>query len=179
MKTAFTYAAGMAIAGALTTFIFFFAGYHDAPEKFGTAQTLQTILAILITVVGLILGLRARRAELPAHEAFTYGRALGTGTLIAVFAAALGAFFQFCYAAFINPGLRDVMVEAQIIKMEDQNVPAAHIEAAEKMMHFMMSPGMSAVMGLFFGFFFTFVLALIIAAFLKRPAQVETPPPLA
>jgi hypothetical protein len=179
MKTALTYAAGIALAGALATMAFFFAGYHDDPLKLPATQTPLTVLAVIIAVVGLVLGLRARRAETPADEAFGYSRALGAGTLIAGFAALFGAIFQFCYASFINPHYSEVLLEAQIIKMEEQNVPAAHIEAAEKMMAFMMSPAMSAVMGLFMGFIFTFVLALIVAAFVRRPAQEATPPPLA
>lgn len=179
MKTALAYAAGMALAGALVTLVFFFAGYHDDPAKLPGTQTLHIVLAVLISVGGLVLGLRARRAETPSDEAFGYGRALGTATLIAIFASTFGAIFQFLYASVINPHYSDVLLEAQIIEMEEQNVPAAHIEAAEKMMAFMMSPAMSAVMGLFMGFFFTFILALIVAAFVRRPASIASPPPLA
>ncbi len=178
MKTSFTYGAGMALASALLVFALYFLGFHSDAAKFPTGQKIQMIAGIVILVGGLVLGIRARRDETPADEPFGYGKALGAGTLIALFSSLLGAVFTFIYASFINPGFQEVLVRSEIAKLEAKNLPADAIEGAEKFIRMMSNPAVSMVAGFIFGFIMSFIAALIVAAFIKRSAQVQ-PPPLA
>src|SRR5215217_3994138 len=102
MKTYLTYGLAMAIAGALLILMLYLLGFHSDPAKLETAQALGMIGGLVIGVVCITLGIKARRAELPLTENFTYGRALGTGVMIALFASLFGLVTSFAYAKFIN-----------------------------------------------------------------------------
>src|SRR5690606_32135642 len=103
MKTTFIYGLGMAIAGAVPNFALYFLGFHDSPEKLQSAQTVGMVGGLLITIVGLVMVIRARRAETPADEAFGYGRALGAGTLTSLWGSLFGNIFNVLYLTVINP----------------------------------------------------------------------------
>ncbi len=62
MKTYLTYGFYLAFASALLVFALYFLGLHDSAEKLGTAQTVQTVVGLVITVGGIVLGTKARRA---------------------------------------------------------------------------------------------------------------------
>lgn len=178
MKTTFIYGAGIAVASFVVGLILFFAGYHTDIEKLSAGQTIGSVVSIIITIIGFVMVLRVRRDETPAEEAFGYGKALGTTTLTALWSAILGAILTFVYATVINPAMKDTMLEAQIMKMEEQGVPPEGIEQAEGIMEFMMSPAMMSVSNLIAGFFFGFIIALIVSIFVRRPAaEAAVPPP--
>ena len=117
MKTTLIYGVAMAIVGTLIACILFFLGFHDSTEKLGTAQALGTVLGLVNAIACLFLGIRARRAEVPASEPFGYGRALGTGTLIALWGALFGAIGHMLYMSVINPGFRDIIVQGELAKL--------------------------------------------------------------
>jgi hypothetical protein len=176
MKTTLIYGAAMAFAGTLLACILYFAGFHDSLEKLKTAQTIGMVAGILIWVAGLFLGLRARRAEVPANEAFGYGRALGNGALISLWASLFGTLGHILYMTVINPDMRDLIVRGELAKMEEKGIPAAQIEQAEGMVRMMTGPIPQGIIVFIFSFVICFVLALIISAFVQRP---ESGPPRA
>ncbi len=172
MKTSSFYGFISALAGALLTLVLYFAGYHTDPAKFGTAQAIG-YLGIVIFVVCLVLGIKARRAEVPAGQSFGYGCALGVGTQIALVAAALSAVFNFFYFKYINPGFADIIVQSKLDQLQAKGISGADLDRAESMTRTMLHPLPASIFN-FIGFFVIgFLLALIAAAFLKR----STPPP--
>ena len=102
MKTYLTYGFGMSMATLLLALILFFLGYHSEVEKVGAAQTIATVGGLVIGIVGVVLGTRARRAEIPASEPFGYGRALGAGVMIGLFSAIFGIVANRVYMAMIK-----------------------------------------------------------------------------
>lgn len=178
MKTTFIYGIGIAVASFMMGLILFFAGFHSDADKLPTGQIIGSIGAVIITVVGLVLALKARREEFAPEEGFGYGRALGTGVLTSLWSSILGAILTIVYATVINPGMQEMIIESEIAKLEEQGIPAANIEQAEGIMTFMTSPAMMGVSNLIMSFVFGFIFSLIIAAFLKRaPVDVVPPPP--
>ncbi len=172
MKTSSFYGFISALAGALLTLVLFFAGYHTDPAKFGAAQAIG-YLGIVIFVVCLVLGIKARRAEVPAGQGFGYGSALGVGTQITLVAAALSAVFNFFYFKYINPGFADIIVQSKLDQLQAKGMSGAELDKAESVTRMMLHPLPASIFN-FIGFFVIgFLLALIAAAFLKRP----TPPP--
>jgi hypothetical protein len=175
MKTYLTYGFAMALAGGLLTLALFFLGYHTDPEKLETAQWISLPLFIAIAAVIIVLGTKARQAEVPASEPFGYGRALGAGVMIVLFSSLFGIVINFVYFQYINPEFVDVMVQVQTDKLENQGVGSSQIEQMEKGMRMMMKPPLLA----FFGFVQAMIggtlIALITAAFLRRPASAEPP----
>jgi hypothetical protein len=178
MKTPLIYGAAMAIAGALLTFVMFFAGFHGSSEKMqsGTAQTLGIVGPIAISIIGLVLAIRDKRANTPPESPWGYGSAVGTGVLTGLFSALFGAVFAYIYMAFLNPELGNIIYETQVAKMEAQGMPQEQIDAAERMMRMMMSPGMMTLFQTIAGFLWAVVLSLILAIFFRqRPASLQPP----
>ena len=92
-------------------------------------------------VACLFLGIRARRDETQKEADFGYGTAVGAGTLISLVASFLSSVFAYVYYAFINPAFTDLMVQAQMAKMEARGMSGDQLEKAEAMTKWMMSAG--------------------------------------
>lgn len=178
MKTYLTYGAGMAIAGTLLTLVFFLLGYHSDVAKMQSTQSIGTALSVAIWIAGIVLGIRARRAETPPTEEFGYGRALGAGVMISLFAALIGVATSYLYFGIINPAFSDVIAELQIAEMERKNVPPEAQEAAQKFMSFFRRPAVMAFSSFFTVMIAGVIVSLIAAAFLRRRAAAELPPPV-
>lgn len=177
MKTCALYGLIIFVASAILTIVVYLAGLHSDPSKLSIANWITGILGLAIGITATVLGVKARRAEIPATEDFGYGRALWAGIQISIVASILISLFNAVYAAFINTGYSEVLVQAQTDKMQAKGMSADQIEGVEKFTRFMVSPAMLAITGVIFGLIFGVILALIIAAFLKRPAAAV--PPLA
>ena len=179
MKVYLTYGFAMALAGSLLAIGLYLLGFHSQPDKLVTAQILGVSGGLIIGVVCITLGTRARRAEVPATEEFTYGRALGAGVMIALVAATLNIASTYLYCAVINPGFVDVIVQAQVEKFEAKGMNSTQIEAAEKMIRKFSGPLVQSISGFFGGLLFGTLISLVTAAVLKRPAApdaIDAPP---
>ena len=170
MKTYLTYGSAMAGGGFVVVLVLYILGFHSDAEKLSSAQWVQGCLGLAVGIACIVLGTKAQRATVPPEEEFGYGSALGTGVMITLVAALLGLVTNFVYMQFINPGMRDLMVQAQVAKWEAMNMPAASMAQAESMMRKMMSPPIQAVFGFGFGMFFGTLISLVTSAFLKRPS---------
>lgn len=163
----------MAGGGFVVVLVIYLLGLHSDPGKLSLAQAVQMVLGLGIGIACIVLGTKERRAATPADQDFGYGSALGAGVMITLFAALFGIVSNILYMNFINPGMVDVAVQAQIAKWEAAGMSAARIEQAEGMMRKMMSPGISAAFGFIMGMIFGTIISLISAAFLKRPPADE------
>ena len=173
MKNYLTYGSAMAGGGFVLVLLLYILGFHSDASKLSTAQWIQGCLGLIIGIVCIVLGTKAKRATVPVAEEFGYGSALGAGVMITLFAALIGIVTNLLYSQVINPGMSDLIVQAQIAKWEAMNMPAARMEQAESMMRKMMSPPIQACFGFLAGMFFGTIISLISAAFLKRPATEE------
>lgn len=176
MKTYVTYGLVWALAGAVLTLALFFLGFHADTEKLQSANWISLGGGIVISVACLMLGTKARASEVPATEAFGYGRALAAGVMITIFATLFGVIFNFLYSQVIHPGMQELQVQAQLEKMEASGVPSAQIDAAEGMIRTMMHPALQAVFYVFGGVLFGTIISLITSIFLRRPAAPAEPP---
>lgn len=176
MKTYLVYGFAMALASALLTLALYFLGFHSDPTKFGPAQAIAGVVGVLIAVICIVLGTKARRAELPATEDFGYGSALGAGVMITLFSALFGIATTYLYFQVINPGFNDLMMQVQVEKLEAKGMSGQQLEQAENIMRKMMSPMMQSVWAFIGSVFFGTIISLITAAFLKRRASDQQPP---
>src|SRR5436190_548993 len=103
MKTYLTYGSAMAGGGFLLVIVLYVLGFHSDPAKLRTAQWIQGCVGLGIGITCTVLGTKARRAQVPLTEDFGYGSALGTGVMIALFAALIGLVTTFLYGGVINP----------------------------------------------------------------------------
>ena len=169
MKTYLTYGFAMALASILLNLVLYFAGFHSDASKLGTGQLLGMCGGAGIAIVCIVLGTKAHRAEVLANqEEFSYGRALGTGVMITLFAALFGIVTGHLYMNVINPGMKDIILQSQVAKMEAKGMPADKLEQMEAFTRKMMTPALMAAIGFVSAMFSGTVISLISAAFLKR-----------
>ena len=145
--------------------------------KLSIANWVGGIGGLAIGISTIMLGMKARRAEIPPTENFGYGAALWVGTRIAFISAFFSAIFVYCYNAFINPGFADVMMQGQAAKMEAKGLSSDQIEKFQAMSAWIFKPGAAACFALIIGTVFGVILSLIIAAFMKRTANLAPHPP--
>jgi hypothetical protein len=157
--------------------ILFFLGFHSDPAKLGMAGWGGGLVGLVIVILCVVLGVKARRSEIPETEAFGYGRAFGAGFLISLVASVLNGFFGFLYWKFINPGIADIIVQSQLAKLEASGVSGDRLDKAEAMTRAMASPIPQAVVALIGGLVVGIIISLIVAAVLKR-AEPASPPTL-
>jgi hypothetical protein len=173
MKTCALYGFISALAGAFLVLALYFLGLHSDPAKLGTAKIVGSIGGLAIGIVITTLGVKARRAEVPADEPFGYGSAFGTGVLISIFASILSAIFSYAYYAFINPAFSEVMLQDANEKLEAKGISGSQLDKIESFNRMMFSPVPEALIALIFGFIFGVIISLVVAAFLKRPEPVQ------
>jgi hypothetical protein len=177
MKTCSLFGFISALGGAFLTLILFFLGFHSDPAKLGMAGWVGGLVGLAIVILCVVLGVKARRSEIPEGEPFGYGRALGAGILISLVASVLNGFFGFLYWKFINPGIADIVVQSQLAKLEASGVSGDRLDKAEAMTRAMASPIPQAVVALLGGLVIGILISLIVAAVLKR-AEPASPPTL-
>jgi hypothetical protein len=175
MKTYLVYGFVMALGGALLSLVLHLLGYHSDASKLGAAQWIGLVVGLTISVTCIVLGVKARRAEISPAEEFGYGRAFGAGLMIVLFSALFGIVTNYIYFQVINPNFTDLAVQAQIEKMEARGMSGAQLEGAESMIRKMMSPAIQAVFGFVMAIFMGTIISLIVAAFVKRSASDQPP----
>lgn len=178
MKTYLTYGSAMAGGGFVLVMVLYILGLHSDPAKLSIAQWVQTIVGLGIAITCIVLGTKARRAQVPPTEEFSYGSALGAGVMISVFASLIGIATTYLYAGVINPGFVDVLLQAQANKLEASGLSADKIEQIQSMSAIWMKPAVQSALSCVFGVIFGTIISLITAAFLKRSAS-EIPPVVA
>jgi hypothetical protein len=173
MKTYVLYGFILAMGAFVANLVLYFMGLHSDAAKFASGQVIGSCLLLVIAVACISLGIKARRAEVPPTEDFGYGRALGAGVMIALFAGLFGIVTNYLYFQVINPGITEVIVQAQLDKMEAKGLTGEQLERAEKGVRMFMKPVFILVMGFLSSMFWGTIISLIAAAVLKRKATEE------
>lgn len=102
----------------------------------------------------------------------SYGKALGTGTLLSLVAAMLLAIYTYIFLEFIDPGFIDSIMEKAYNDMQAQGSSEAEIDMAMKITEGFTNPFVMAFTGIFTNVLLGFLGSLIIAAAVKRePGQ--------
>ncbi len=172
MKIPFLYGVAMAVAGTLVALAEYLLGYHNDIAKFETGQRIGMVCGFLITIVGLILAMRAVREKSP-DGSLSYGRAVGTGTLTTVVQGLVGGVLTFLYGKVINPEFHELVYENAL-----QRVPPAQADAVEGMLRFFSSPLWFFLVMIIASPIMGTIFSLIIGAFMKRAPRSEAPPPI-
>ncbi len=126
------------------------------------------MLQYAIIIAGIVVGTKHFRDQ-TLHGSITYGKALGSGILISLYASIIFAFFSYILYIFIDPGLIEeyyiVMEEALL---EQNRLSPDQIETMVDTMKEGMTPlnmALSAIPGLTI---MGFVFSLITSVFLKK-----------
>jgi hypothetical protein len=170
MKTYLVYGFAMSAVGFLLQLVLFILGYHTDIAKFNQGQWIGSVAGILIGIAAITMGTKAGRAAMPEDADFSYGKAVGAGVKISLFAAILDVVLNYLYVTVINPGFTEFMVQAKLADAQAKGMDPVAIDQMEKGMRMMGNPVFSAVMIVIVVMFFGTLISLVTAAFLKRPA---------
>lgn len=164
MGTKFLYALILTICGAVFNLLLYFTGFQT--EKLATGQYFQWLGLVMMFVI-LWLGIKAVREESP-QQAMSYGKGVGTGTLISLYSGLMSSIYSYIHFKFVNPDFADYQMAMIRPKWEAAGMGEAQMDQAEKITRSMMGPGVQAVLTPIFVVIIGLICSLIIAAFLKR-----------
>jgi hypothetical protein len=173
MKTCALYGFINALAAAFLTLVVYFLGFHSSVEKLQAGKWPTALVGIAVAVTCMVLGTRARREEVPVAESFGFGRALWAAFLVALIASVLTAIFNYCYYAFINPGISDILLQDSMTKLQNSGMSSDRMDKMEAMNRTFMTPPWETLFSFGGSLVFGFLIALILAGFLKRPTPPE------
>lgn len=162
----FLIAAACLLVSALLTLT----GLHADASKLPTANTIFSVLNLVILIAGLASGMRLCRLETPPDQPFRYPSALAAGVMVAVFAGLFGVITTYVYFQWIDPGFHDLLVQAQTEKLLARGIDPDKVERTTR---FFTSSGFMAVSTFFGTVIGGTIISLIVAAFFRR----EAPPP--
>jgi len=178
MNTTFFYGLMLAVSNIVLTLVFYFLGYQT--DKMLQGRWVVSLLPLVVTIVVLWLGIKAAREE-AKDKSLSYGKGVGTGVLIALYAGLIGAVYTFIHFTYINPNFADYAIDMTRQQWAAKGMSDSQMESAEKFTRMFYKPGLMAVMGVIFSPLVGLVLSLILSAFLKRKPVViaEGTPPVA
>ncbi len=170
MKTYLLYGFISSLAGAFITLLLYFGGLHSDLAKLGTAQWVGGLLGLAVVVTCTILGIKARREEVPKDQDFGFGKSFFAGFMIGAFATFFSAAFNYIYNVYINPGFTEIMLQDRLNKMEASGMSGDKLDQAENMTRSMFHPLPQAIFFVVFSLIIAVVLSLIMAGFFTRKA---------
>jgi len=121
----------------------------------------------LILGAGIVIGTMNFRDKY-SEGYITYGRSLGMGVLISVFAGILLGIFTYIYIKYLNTGLvEDVIIKARQ-QWEAQHMTEEQMTVAEKYTRMFLTPAMILILTLVGYVFVGTIISLIASAFIKK-----------
>jgi hypothetical protein len=103
----------------------------------------------------------------------SYGQGLGIGALLSGIAGFISATYSYIYNEFIDPTLRQQILDKTREDLENRGMDDAQIDAAMEISAKFSSPGMTFVFGIIGSIIIGFILALIISAIMKKDKPFE------
>jgi len=138
--------------------------------------TFATWAMIPNIIVGLIVLFLLQRSYRDTCENgfITYGKALGSGMIMFIYAAVLVAIYTYILYAVIDPGLIDKTIAVSTAKLEAKGMPQAAIDAATKMQEKMMKPWIISVSAIFNTLISGLLMSLISSIFVSKKGNPLT-----
>ena len=122
---------------------------------------------LLLGVVVLFFLLRSYRDHYN-NGYISYGKSVGAGVIISIYAAIISAIYIYVLYSFIDPGLMDKSMAVAEAKMLEKGLPEAAIERAMEMQSKMMKPWFTSLMGIFNSVIYGLILSLIVSLFVMK-----------
>ncbi len=133
------------------------------------------VLSYLVLIGVIVFGLKTYRDEM-LDGYIKYGRALGFGVLVSLFAGIIAGLYTFVFYKFINPDAMQMMlIEAEQKVIESSpNISDRELDMAMSFTKVFMNPYFLFVSSVLAMTFFGTIFSLIIAAFLKKEVPFDT-----
>ncbi len=98
----------------------------------------------------------------------SYGKGVGFGVVISVYAGIIVGFFTFLLLAFIYPELQNILMANAEETFLSSGLSEAYLEKLDDVIHWSASPWTHFFSSIFGGAFYGLIVALIVSAFVKR-----------
>lgn len=98
----------------------------------------------------------------------SYGKSVGAGVIINLYAGILTAIYIYVLYKFIDPGLVEKALAFAQEKMIAKGVPEEALDAATAMQAKMMKPWLQAITSVFYSVFFGLLVSLIVSLFIMK-----------
>jgi hypothetical protein len=161
VKVAMNYGAMYGLSAAALYLIFYFAGadvQSKAPQYIGW----------VLLIVFIVMGVKSYRDQ-DLGGYITYGRSLGTGTLIGLFGGIITGFSTVLMFTVIDPGLAEKIIErVQEEMMEKGNMSEDQIEMSMTYTRKFMQPIFLFIFSVISSAFMAFLCSLIISIFTRK-----------
>lgn len=162
IKFTLNYGAILGIILIIVSIIFYIAGFDAATSRW--SQWLY--YAIMIGVI--IFSIKTYRDNY-LGGAISFGHALGTGVLVALFGSIIYAVYSYIFLSFIDATVIDKIMTAAEEDMINRGMSDEEIEQAMSFTRtFMANPALIAVVTVVSFTFFGFIFSLIISLFMKK-----------
>jgi hypothetical protein len=132
-----------------------------------TFATWTIIPSLLLSFIVLFLLQRSYR-DTYNNGFITYGKSLGVGVVIFIYASVIIAIYTYLLYTVIDPGMVDKQMAMAADKMVAKGIPEASMDAALKMQEKMLQPWIISLMGIFTTIFYGFILSLISSIFVAK-----------
>ena len=126
------------------------------------------IYLILISVI--VIGTKYLRDKI-MQGSISYGRALGSGTSISLFASIIVAFYMYLFFKLLDPEALEKMYSLMEDKMYEQGLPEDQIAITMEMSKKFTTPLSIALMAIVSYVFYGFLFSLITSIFIKKKSN--------
>ncbi len=123
--------------------------------------------SLLISILVLFFLLRSYRDHYNNGN-ISFGKAVGAGVVINLYAAIIAAIYIYVLYAFIDPGLVDKSIAVQEERFIARGMPEAAIDKALEMQAKLMKPWFTALMSIINGVFYGLILSLLVSLFIMK-----------
>ncbi|NLE34977.1 MAG: DUF4199 domain-containing protein [Bacteroidales bacterium] len=123
--------------------------------------------SLLLSIIVLFFLLRSYRDHYN-NGFISYGKSVGAGVIISIYAAIITAIYVYLLYAFIDPGLMDKSLAVAEEKLIAGGLPEEAVDQALAMQAKMMKPWFTALMGIVNSVFYGLILSLIVSLFVMK-----------
>ena len=159
-KVAMNFGALNGLAAIALTLLFYFIGTD-------IQSMIPTITGYAVMILFISMGIKSYRDE-DLGGYISYGRSLGTGTLISLFAGILFAVFMVIFFNYIAPELPQKIIEGTQQKLAERGMSEEQIEQAMSMTKKFMSPIFLFIFQIVGSVFAGFIISLFVSIFMKK-----------
>ncbi len=155
-----------AILGAgmiLFSFVMYIAGLNDGNSL--------NMLSYVILIGGIMYGVKQVRDKVQ-NGFISYGRAVGSGTLVTVFASIILAFYSFVLMKYVDNSIIAKSIELAQQKWSEGGMSDDQVESMTKVVEPFMTPGLMAFGTVFSLTFLGVIISLIVGAFMKKNPDI-------
>lgn len=132
-----------------------------------TFKTWITWPSLLISIFVLYFLLRSYRDHYN-NGYITYGKSVGAGVVINIYAAIITAIYVFVLYSFIDPGLVDKSLAVAEQRMIDRGIPDSAIDQAMQLQAKIMKPWFTSLMSTISSVFYGLIVSLIVSLFIMK-----------